>query len=816
MSIDALAIEEINRVNVLTDRVKKRKQECEQAPLRAWGQRARSLTNSWKETEAAPLPLRRAKAFARILEDSPVIIRDGELIVGSETKYIRCADAVPEINPYDTLDALDKKRYRTMSEAMHASIEPEEEASIEEAARYWVGKSNWDIVHQAWRRQNGEDYANLLERGVRVYLDSLSNYWKGQTVFNPRVFREGLNGILERAREEKERAISSIPNLSTPSTVICHKIVALDSMIIACGAVIKYAQRHAEVARGLANKESDPVRKRELEEIAGHCEWVPANPPRGFHEALQSYWFIHLGLRKESPFPNGPCLGRLDQYLYPLYEKDLREGKLTRQEAAELLACLWVKLNELQSVHGYFWEKEAAGSLLQQVTLSGQTKDGRDATNKLSYLILEVSRQLKMPQPGIYIRWHNGIDHNFMIKAIETNRDTQGGIPAFLNDQAAVRNFLALGVAYDDALEWSAAGCLGYMIGHTSCPVRNPFFINIPKVLEITLNNGVDPRTGLKAGIQTGDVTKFTCIEELYEAFWRQYSYFVDKLLTDYYVGYGAKVDYLTAPFTSALLDDCIPKGADVFEGGERYPQLWVPFGQRGCVDIADAFAAIKRLVFDEKRQTMSELLDALKANWEGKEDVRQLCLQAPKYGNDDDYVDEILNEVSLKVNKIILDKTGRGWRVARPALTGHYMCGEVVGALPNGRKAGAPLYDAALSAAGGADVNGPTALIKSATKVNHFQPEVDSIVLNMKFSPSVLQSRESIEKMLALLKTFFDRGGWHVQFNIVSKEDLLEAKKHPEQWRQLIVRVAGYSAYFVDLPLAIQDEIIARTEHGL
>ena len=813
-------IEETKKINVLTERVKKRKQECENATLQISGQRALSFTNSWKETGADPIHLRWAKAFARVLDESVVVIREGEIIVGGETKYPVGGEVTPEHNPHDLINALEKKRYRTMSEVMFATIEPDQEAAVGETARYWVDRSMRDVVNKAWRRRNGEEYAKLLGDGVRVFTDTVGIVAKSQTVFSPRVLKEGLNGIIQRAREEKEKTLSSIHYSSTLSPAVYHKVTILDCIIIACEAMIRFAKRHAELARRLAKKESDPVRKKELEKIAERCEWIPANPPRNFRETLQFYWFIHLGLRKESPFPSGPCPGRMDQWLYPFYEKDLMEGKLTPQEAAEILGCLWVKLNELQSVHGLFFEKEAAASLLQQVTLGGQTKDGKDTINELSYLILEVARQLKMPQPGIYIRWHTGIDHNFMVKAIETNRETQGGIPAFLNDQAAVRNFLAMGVDYEDAIEWCAAGCLSYTIPHCQLPVRMPLYINIPKVFEITLNNGIDPRTGLQAGIQTGDPAKFTCIEEHYEAFWKQYSYFIDKAIKDYYVGYGAKMERLGTPFTAALLDDCITKGLDVFEGGERYPQLAVCFGQRGCVDVTDSLAAIKKLVFDDKKLTMSELLDALARNWDGKEDIRQLCLQAPKYGNDNDYVDEIFNQVSLEANEIILSSpnpwSGKRWKVGRPALTGHYYYGEVVGALPNGRKAGTPLYDAALSPAGGADVNGPTALIKSATKVNHFQPEMDSLVLNMKFSPSVVQSQESVQKMLALLKTFFDRGGWHVQFNIISKEDLLEAQKHPEQWRHLIVRVAGYSAYFVDLPRAIQDEIIARTEHGL
>jgi len=822
MVISTLAVKETGKVNVLTERVEKRKQECINAPREVLFQRARSLTNSWKETEADPNRIRWAKAFARVLEDSPIIIRDGELIVGVETKAVRGAEIVPECSPYDVLEALEQQKHRTMSEVMMASIDPDE-AGIREVANYWIGRSVNDIVYRAWQNKMGDSYTDLIDgrKGkVAILPDVNGTVYKTQTIFSPKIMKDGLGGIIRRAKEEKEKTIQSAQCVPNDYTAIFHKTVILDVIVMTCEALIKYANRYADLARKMAKTERDPVRKQELEEIAECCEWVPENPPRTFREALQFYWFIHIGLRKEAPYHSGPCPARMDQWLYPYYEKDLKEGRLTSQEAAELLGLVWVKLNELQMVSGSYFEKEAAGSLLQQVTLGGTTKDGLDATNDLSYLILEVARQIKMPQPGIYIRWHNGMDYNFMVKAIETNRDTQGGIPAFLNDRIAIRNFLATGYTYEDAVEWSAAGCLSYVVSHCNLASKIAAYIIIPKVLEIALNNGVDPRTGLKVGKETGDVTKFTTMEQLYEAFWTQYDHFVEKAAMEYWVGYSSKVEHLGTPLTSIIIEDCLKKGLDVYEGGERYPEMGVNFGQRGCVDVADAFAAIKKLVFDKKKVTMAKLMAALKANWEGYEDIYQLCLQAPKYGNDDDYVDDIFNYVSLKSNEIILNKpnpcTGRPWRVSRPALTGHYPAGEVTGALPNGRKTGQPLYDAGLSPMVGADVNGPTALIKSATKADHIAPYMDSLVLNMKFTPSMIQTLPSIEKMLAMLKTFFDRGGWHVQFNITGREDLLEAKKHPEQWRHLIVRVAGYSAYFVDLPPAIQDEIIARTEHGL
>jgi formate C-acetyltransferase len=569
----------------------------------------------------------------------------------------------------------------------------------------------------------------------------------------------------------------------------------------------------------MAMEEKDPLRKEELEQIAKTCDWVPANPARTFQEALQGYWFTHLALMKEEPFPGGHCLGRIDQWLYPFFRDGLLNGTLTLQQAAEYLGLLWLKLNELESIRDYITSRSAAGSLLQQATIGGQGVDGRDKTNLLSYLILEVTRQMAMPQPGVYIRWNPDIDSEFMQKAVQTNRDTHGGLPAFLNDRIAIKSLIAKGVAREDAVEWSGAGCLFYIMGHCQMAPKVLACLNDAKVFEVTLYNGLDPRTGKQVGLRTGDPRTFCSMEELFAAWEKQYEYFVDKMMEGTSAGIPAMIARYASPLTSALVDDCIEKGYDVFEGGERYPHLQYMYQHRGHVDVADSFVAIKKLVFDEKKITMDELLNALASNFEGEyEHIRALCLKAPKYGNDDDYADEIFNYVSITTNRILLDR-GRQWkieRIGRPALTLHYYHGQVVGALPNGRKAGMPLCDAALSPLQGFDINGPTALIKSATKANHHPPEMNGIILNMKVSPSLLSNREQIKRFINLIEVFFERGGWHIQFNIIDRETLLNAQKHPEQYRNLMVRVAGYSAYFVDLPKDVQDEIIQRTEHGL
>ncbi|MGA1792263.1 MAG: pyruvate formate lyase family protein, partial [bacterium] len=482
-------LEDLNSVNVLTERVKNRKQEYENSPVWVSSSRARAFTESWKETEADPFHLRRAKAFARVLDESPAIIRDGELIVGSDTKFVRGAETMPEFNPYDILDAIEEDHFDGLSEVIIASVEEEDRNILKESASYWVGRSTHDIVHEAWRRELGKEYFDLLDDKVRVIESSIVVSPKPSTIFNPGTLMQGLSYIINRSSDEREKTINSVGQSSPQASY--HKIVVLDAIIITCKALIKFADRHSEAANNMAMTESDPVRKRELEKIAQHCKRVPANPPRTFVEALQGLWFVLIGLKKETPCAPA-CLNRIDQYLYPFYMEDLREGRITQQEAAELLGLLWIKLNEFEAFRGKKMTKWGSGSLLQQVTISGQTKEGEDTTNEVSYLILEVSRQMKMPQPGVYVRYHNGISQEFMEKAAETNRDTGGGIPAFLNDQSAVDRLIALGVDHNDAIEWSAGGCLNYVVGHVQMHPRGLCYCNEAKILEITLNNGVD------------------------------------------------------------------------------------------------------------------------------------------------------------------------------------------------------------------------------------------------------------------------------------------------------------------------------------
>ena len=544
---------------------------------------------------------------------------------------------------------------------------------------------------------------------------------------------------------------------------------------------------------------------------------MPANPARTFHEALQSLWFTHLVVNLEAA-ADTEAPGRMDQYLYPLYEKDIREGTITRQEAAELLSCLWVKLNEMEGVKGLTHQQYDQGSQFQDVTICGVTKDGKDATNELSYLMLEVTGQMKMPQPPLYIRYHNGISEDLMVKALQTNRKHGAGNPCFLNDAVTLLKFVDRGVPLTDARDYSATGCIAVRVPNAT-PGDGTIMFNKVKAFELALNNGIDTRTGKQLGPATGDPRNFKTYEELYDAFIKQLEHAVHLFYKIYQVFMGRRGELYSNPFISMLQDDCIKTGKNEQQlGGARYPQLHADYADVGHQNVADSLTAIKKLVFEEKKISMTELLDALAVNFEGKEELRQMLLTAPKYGNDDDYADNTFNEVTSDTMRIMakpLDWAGYPLYILRGGGSGHYYGGITVGALPDGRKAYVAVADGNLSPVQGMDIKGPTAVILSATKINHTEYAMTTL-LNMKIMPAVVQTKEGIRKVISLVKTFFDRGGWHVQFNMIDQETLLEAQKHPEQYRNLMVRVGGYSAYFVELSPEVQNDIISRTQHIL
>jgi pyruvate formate-lyase/glycerol dehydratase family glycyl radical enzyme len=805
-------LDEVNKVNVLTDRVKKRKEELLAAPRHISAVRSRLATESWKETEGYPLTLRRAKSFQKIMEGNPVAIWDDELIVGSQSEFLRGAGPPTDFAPNITFKIAGEVKPTTGSKVVFALLSDKDRDSLREDAEYWKVRSPVDaglkLIFEAVG-ENDSTYQDIAASGAIAFWGERI---KGNmNIDYGKAIALGFNGIIKEAEEECEKA----KNLNSDGDY--EKIEFLKAGIICCEAVITFAKKYAALAREMAGKEKNPKRKAELREIAKTCEWVPANPARTFREALQSFWLTHLAANLEgADYAETP--GRLDQYLYPYYEKDIEEGRITCQDAAELMGCMWVKLNEMECVRGEFIQKYSQSSQNQHITISGVNEDGLDATNELSFIILEVARKLRLPQSSIYIRWHKDISEEFMVKAAETNRDHGAGIPAFLNDNGSIFKFLNQGIPLKEARNWCAIGCVAPILSHcTGSPYSGTILFNKSKIFELTLNNGFDPRTKKQVGPKTGDPRDFKSYEELYSAFLEQYKYFTEKAIR-FMRAIGSSIKTFSSfPYCSMLTDDCIKRGKGIYQGGPRH-QAEISVLDSGLQNVADSLSAMKKLVFEEKKITMDELLGALAVDFKGKEELRQLLLSAPCYGNDNDYPDNIFNAVSWDTGKILTDYhyySGLPTVLFRGGATQHFWCGQTVGALPDGRKGYEPVADAVLSPSQGKDVKGPTAIMLSATKMNHLEHAMASLH-NVKISPSVLQTKEGINKFLALIKTYFERGGWHLQFNLMGQEVLIEAQKHPEKYRDLVVRVAGYSAFFIDLSPEVQNDIIRRTEHRL
>ena len=828
--------EEIRSVQVITPRLQKLKKEWEDAPPQVYVDDTLLFTESWKETEGLPVDIRWAKALEKRLLECPLFIRDGEIIVGSLTKFIRGNGTLCAMKPHEILEMCKSGKFaRKTSDTESTNIDPEDLRKLTEDAEYWVeNMPKVSSVNASLEYDMGADVFDLLfdracvfeGRGVRYKMDrglfqNYSAYGGGVAQVSIKCVEHGLNYIIDLCKKERERMMLEGDNdHSHGSAQFLRKYWLLEACIISCEAFIKFAKRHADLARELASKETDEKRKAELIRIADACERVPAEPPRTFFEAVQCVRLYHLVCWKESSDRPEVPVGRLDQLLYPYYKKDKAEGKVTAQEAAELLGALWLKIRECENLVTIPREQRAApGSLLPNITLCGVNDKGEDLTNEISWLVLEAMAQVKLSEPAIYVRYNPEMDEEFILHALRCNVEFGGGNPAFLNDELGTKRYLDRDVPLSDACNWNASGCLGY---HLDCMehLGGGHNINQFKLLELALNDGYDPRTQKQLGPHTGDPRTFTSLDQVLDAYFKQLEYFVPIL-------HKIKVISLATEITDGPMsglrcamqyEDCIREGLTPKEGGARYPEgrtSWL--GSRGMVDLADSIAAIKKLVFDRKVVSMDELLNACAANWEGYEDMKQLCLNAPKYGNDDDYVDDIYDTLSTKVPEIMqrwIDPiTGKIPMLFIGAAAGHVTIGKAIGAMPNGRDNGSPTCDAACSVMPGMDVNGPTAAINSATK-GPYSKEFVGYAMNMKFSKSVLNTEEKLQKLAWLIKAFMKRGGWHIQFNIHSREELLDAQANPANHKNLLVRVGGYSAYFIDLPHELQDEIVTRSMH--
>jgi len=592
-----------------------------------------------------------------------------------------------------------------------------------------------------------------------------------------------------------------------------EKMQELKAMQISADALIRYAERHAEKAKEMERKEKNPERKKELRKIAAVCSRVPAHAPRDFWEALQCYWFIHLGVITELNPWDSFNPGRLDQHLYPFYKKGIEDGSLTKEKAKELLQLFWIKFNNQPSPPkvGVTAEESNTYNDFALINTGGVKSDGSDAVNELSYLILDVIEEMRLPQPSSMVQISKKSPDNFLKRALRIVK-TGFGQPSVFNTDVIIQELLRQGKAIEDARDGGASGCVETGAFGKECYILTGYF-NMVKVLEITLNNGLDPRTRRKIGLETGNPAEFSSFDELFDAFRKQLNHFVDVKIKGNNIIERLYAEHLPVPFLSLLIDDCISKGKDYNDGGARYDTSYIQ--GVGLGTITDSLAAISHHVFDKKQVTLKELLQALKADFGGCESLRQRLLnKTPKYGNDDDYADNIMKAIFEAYYRAIDGRPntkGGTYRINLLPTTVHIYFGKVVGATPDGRKSGEPLSEG-VSPVQGADRKGPTAVVKSVSKIDHAR--TGGTLLNQKFAPELLADEQGLEKLAHLIRTYFKLDGHHMQFNVVNADTLRDAQKHPEKYRDLMVRVAGYSDYFVDLSTELQNEIIKRTEH--
>ncbi|MGD8505266.1 MAG: glycyl radical protein [Candidatus Bathyarchaeota archaeon] len=784
----------------MSERVKHlRKQSIDTKPYVST-ERAELLTDFYQSgvADRVSTPVARALALRYLMEIKTICINEGELIVGERGPAPRATPTYPELCCH-TLEDLDVMNSRSRTRFL--VNEDTRRIYREKIIPFWKSKTMRERVFAAM----SEPWEDAFNSGV--FTEFMEQRAPGHAVLDDKIYHKGLLDF----KREIERSLNGLGNSNDPDSY--RKEQELKAMDIAADALIIFARRHAEKAKELAAVEMNPKRKKELEKIADVCFQIPAHSPRDFWEALQMYWFVHLAVITELNVWDSLSPGRLDQHLYPFYRKDLEEGELSRDFARELLECFWVKFNNQPAPPKMDITEEQSATYqdFALINVGGLNKDGEDCVNELSYLILDTLEEMRLIQPSVCIQLSNKNPDRFLKRALEVVK-AGFGQPSIFNTDVIIQEFLRAGKSMKDARDGGPSGCVTISaFGKESCTLTG--YCNWPKIFELTLNNGIDPQTGKQIGLQTGDPSNFASFDELLAAYKKQLHYFVNLKIKGNNIIERLYADYMPAPFLSLLFDDCIEKGKDYHDGGPRYNSTYVQ--GVGIATLTDSLSAMKYHVFETKKLTMEELLEMLRNNFEGAEKTRmKLWNKTPKYGNDEDYADN-LAQFAFKAYFDVLDgrpnTKGGEYRINLLPTTVHIYFGQITGATPNGRKAGEPVSEG-ISPSQGADTNGPTAVIKTAAKIDH--AKTGGTLLNQKFMPQLLADETSMDKLGHLVRTYFKLGGHHVQFNVVDAETLRRAQEDPEKFRDLIVRVAGYSDYFVDIGKELQDEIIARTEH--
>ena len=783
----------------MTERVRKLRHESLEAIPYISTERAELITEFYENNRIHSAPITRALAFKYLLEKKKICINSGELIVGERGPAPKATPTYPELCCH-SLEDLEILHTR---EKIPFAVSPETRQVYQERIiPFWEGRSIRDLIFS----EMTEEWIAAYEAGV--FTEFMEQRAPGHTVADDKIYKKGFRKIRQKIRE----SLARLDWFGDPEAQA--KAEQLRAMDIAAEAICIYARRHAAAARELASREPDPVRREELCRIAEVCEWVPENPPRNFWEALQAYWFVHVGVITELNTWDSFCPGRLDQHLYPFYKKGLEDGSLTEDAARELLQCFWIKFNNHPAPPKVKVTAAESSTYTDfaNINLGGLTPGGQDAVNDLTYLILDVIDEMRLVQPSTNIQLSAKNPDRFLKRALKIVREGWGQ-PSVFNADTVVQELLRQGKSVEDARCGGTSGCVETgAFGKESYILTG--YLNLPKILELALFDGADMRTGKQVGPRTGNASSFRSFDEVWNAFRTQLDYFVDVKIRGNNVIERLFARHMPAPFLSSIIDDCIAKGKDYNDGGARYNSTYIQ--GVGIGTITDSLSAIKHHVFEWKDITMDRLLDVLRHNFQGAEEIRHILLEeTPRYGNDDDRADDIMRKVFLAFfNEVDGRPNTKGGhhRINMLPTTCHVYFGSVTGATPDGRYAWQPLSEG-ISPVQGMDRRGPTAALKSAGKMDHVL--TGGTLLNMKFTPSLLEGEEGITNLAHLVRAYFKLGGHHIQFNVVSAETLRDAKRHPDRYRDLIVRVAGYSDYFCDLPGALQDEIIARTEHS-
>ncbi len=759
---------------------------------------AKILTESFKETGGEPLCIRKAKAFRKQCQEKTVKIWDQELIVGCSGSKMRggilCADTCWSILD-EELDTIGTRKYDPFY------LRPEDkELFLNEIKPYWEGRS----TYEAWLKQIPDDCRELRDAG-QVYINRKAvRGWGETTAGYKQIINEGIEKICENIRERMSRLDETVPG-------DIEKKHYLESMLISAEGICELAERYAKEAERLAAEEKDAARRDELLAIAGACHHVPRYPARTFHEALQSLYLYQISIFMEQNAASyNP--GRMDQYLYPYYKADIEKGILTEEKAQELLDCLWIKFSEPCLFQDAETAEFAAGyPMFQNVCVGGVTLEGQDAVNDLSYLILQATMDVRLYQPSLSVRYSMAKNPNkFLRKVVELIR-LGTGFPAFHNDDVGIRMVMNKGIPLREAMDWNPCGCVETNLEGRLRQYTALADINLGGMIEFVMTNGVNRKSGKKVSVETGDPTTFKTYEEFKEAVKNQIRYAVRAVVKGSHVIDDVCMDRVV-PALSLSFRDCIEKCMDYAWGGAKY-NCGNGIIMIGVADLINSMAAVRQLVYETGEVPMETMVAALDHDFQGYEEVQELCEKAPKYGNDNDMVDDIAGEMFTFIADEIESYKSKFGTMTPGILpvSGNTPFGLEVGALPYGRNAWKPLADG-VSPNGGTDVNGPGAVLKSVSHLPHAR-FVQGTLLNMKVEPEMLNSENGINQMMALLKSMCTLGIFHVQFNVINRETLLAAQKTPDEYRGLLVRVAGYTAYFTELGKDVQDEIINRTE---